>query len=146
MVRGLVVASAIGMMLSLGCKSGEPSGGSDGACSGGTVEMVQIYSGHSCSAIDMPTVTMEASTLNCPVVKRPASSIAMDCSGSASEWERCKFYSFEFTGLSLLSPVTFEGAFHCGSDPALIAQFSPNQIPGKANPPPTEIEVDFVVP
>ena len=64
--RGWVLAGAIVMLLSLGCKSGEPSGGSDGTCSGGSVEMTQINSGHSCSAFEMPTVTMKALTLPCP--------------------------------------------------------------------------------
>ena len=63
-VRGMVVASAIGMMLSLGCPSGEPSGGSGGSCSGGSVRMIQMNSGHSCSASEMPTIKMSGGTLN----------------------------------------------------------------------------------
>jgi len=142
--RGLVLAGAIVMMLSLGCKSGEPSGGSDGTCSGGSVEMTQINSGHSCSAFEMPTVTMKALTLPC--LEKNASPV-VTCSGSPNQWQNCKFIAFEFKELSLLSPITFEGEFKCGSDPAMVATFDPNQIPGKASPDTLPlIEVDFVVP
>ena len=145
-VRGLVIASAVGMMLSLGCPSGEPSGGSDGSCSGGSVRMTPKTSGHSCAASELPTITMRGSTLPCPT-KSPASKIVVSCSGSSGDYRDCTFDAFDFTGLSLLSPITFEGEFVCGSNSALEARFSPNGIPGKASPDPIPlVEVYFVVP
>ena len=143
--RGLVIAGAIGMMLSLGCKSGEPSGGSDGACTGGSVRMTQVNSGPSCAEDQKPTVTMTGSVLGCSV-KTPSSPIVVDCSGPPGNYQNCTFESFEFNGISLLSPVTFEGEFRCGTNPAMIAEFTPNQIPGKTSPDPIpDIDVVFVV-
>ena len=144
-VRGLVVAGAIGMMLSLGCPSGEPSGGSGGSCSGGSVTMIQMNSGHDCPASEKPTISMTGSTLSCPL-KSPASPIMVSCSGSPGAYQNCKFDEFDFTGLSLLSPTTFAGEFVCGTETARPAVFTPNEVTATASPDPLQqIDVEFTM-
>ena len=107
--------------------------------------MIQMNSGHSCSASEMPTIKMSGGTLSCPP-KQADSQIVVRCSGTSGAYQNCKFDEFDFTGLSLLSPTTFTGEFVCGTETARPAVFTPNQVTATASPDPLpEIDVEFTM-
>ena len=133
----------LGTILVLGCSSSDPSGGS-GFCSGGSVMMLDTgvvlpY----CRADAKPTVSITASSLNCPS-KQPTAPIVVDCDGGPGDWTSCRFAEFEFKGLGLQSPSNFSGRFSCEGAEDRIAVFDPVSAVG-ADPVSQTINVSFQV-
>lgn len=138
---GLMLA-LLSAVLFLGCKAGEPGGSSSGGCSGGSVFMLDTSSVRPfCSADDIPTLEMTASTLNCPL-DRPTAPIIVDCNGGPGAWTQCQFEAFRFEGLSVRVASTFSGTFLCGGVSNYSVVFSPASELATASGAPT-VRVNF---
>ncbi|MEE3326719.1 MAG: hypothetical protein VX252_05265 [Myxococcota bacterium] len=142
--RAVLAVGLLGSLLFFGCKSGEPSSSSSGFCSGGAVTILDDSQvAPFCLADARPTVTMSASTLNCPI-KYPPSTINVICNGGPGDWTDCRFSEFEFSGLSLEVASTFAGEFECDGASGYTAVFSPASAVGE-KPASETIRVSFEV-